>query len=184
LGTEIKNPIRFETAVKTRGLWGEELKFKRVVVGGTFDCLHNGHVAILAKAFETGDQVLIGICSDEMELVKDSAGVQPLETRQRSLLELLRSRGWLERAKVCVISDPFGPAANDPELQAIVVSPETRKRAEELNRLRASHKLAPLQIVEIPFVLAEDGIPISSLRIRYGEIDPHGKLLKHRRPRT
>lgn len=158
------------------------MKFKKVAVGGTFDCIHDGHAAILAKAFELGDRVLVGICSDEMELVKDSAGIQPLEARRRSLLELLDSRGWLGRAEVCVISDPFGPAASDAELQAIVVSPETRKRAEELNRIRISSKLAPLQIIEIPFVLAEDGIPISSLRIRYGEIDSHGRLLRRRKP--
>jgi pantetheine-phosphate adenylyltransferase len=41
--------------------------------------------------------------------------------------------------------------------------------------------LKPLEVVEIPFVLAEDGKPISSIRIRYGEIDVHGKLLRHPR---
>jgi pantetheine-phosphate adenylyltransferase len=66
----------------------------------------------------------------------------------------------------------------DAELEAIVVSPETRQRAEELNKLRTSKGLAALHIIEIPFVLAEDGTPISSIRIRYGEIDVHGKLLK------
>ena len=154
------------------------MKFEKVVVGGTFDYLHDGHVAILAKAFELGDRVLVGITSDEMQLVKDSAGIQPLEVRKRALLELLRSRGWLERAKVHVISDPFGPTVDDPKLEAIVVSPETKQRAKELNELRASKGLAPLEIIEIPFVPAEDGVPISSIRIRYGEIDIHGKLLK------
>jgi pantetheine-phosphate adenylyltransferase len=155
------------------------MKFEKVVVGGTFDYLHDGHVAILAKAFELGGRVLVGITSDEMQLVKDAAGIQPLEARRQALLELLRSRDWLERAEVHVISDPFGPAVDDPELEAIIISPETKQRAEELNKLRASKGLAPLKIVEIPFVLAEDEGPISSIRIRYGEIDVHGKLLKH-----
>lgn len=154
------------------------MKFKKIAVGGTFDYLHDGHVAILAKAFKLGDRVLIGITSDEMELVKDSAGIQPLEVRRQALLELLRSRGWLERAEVHVISDPFGPAVDDPNLEAIVVSSETMPRAKELNKLRASKGFAPLEIVEIPFVPADDGAPISSIRVRYGEIDIHGKLLK------
>ena len=47
-----------------------------------------------------------------------------------------------------------------------------------ISDIRKSRGLAPIQIVEIPFVLAEDGEPISSLRIRYGEIDAHGKLRK------
>jgi len=161
-----------------RGLWGDDMKFKKVAVGGTFDYLHDGHVAILSKAFELGERVLVGIASDEMELIKDSAGVQPLEARRHVLMELLRSSGWLKRAEVCVISDPFGPAINDVELDAIVVSPETKPRAEELNKLRVSKGLAPLCIIEIPFVLAEDGTPISSIRIRYGEMDVRGKLLK------
>ena len=156
------------------------MKFKKVVVGGTFDYLHDGHVALLSKAFEVGERVSVGICSDEMQLLllKDSAGVLPLGKRERDLKEFLRTRGWLERAEVVVISDPFGPAQEDTNLEAIVVSPETRGRAEELNRLRGSRGLKPLEIVEIPFVLAENGKPISSIRIRYREIDTHGKLLK------
>ena len=158
------------------------MNFKKIGVGGTFDYLHDGHVAILAKAFELGARVLIGITSNEMQLVKDSAGIPPLEVRKRELLDLLRSRGWLERAEVYIISDPFGPAIDDPELEAIVVSPETRRRAEELNGFRASKGLKALEIVQIPFVLAEDGLPISSIRIRYGEIDIHGKLLERYGP--
>ena len=153
-------------------------EFERVAVGGTFDYLHDGHIALLRKAFEIGDRVLIGVCSDDMQelLLKDSAGVMPLEARTRVLKEFLRGRGWHERAEIVIISDPFGPAVEEAGLGAIVVSPETRKRAEEINVIRKWRGLAPIQIVEIPFVLAEDGKPISSLRIRYGEIDARGKL--------
>jgi len=153
------------------------MKFKKIAVGGTFDYIHDGHLAILAKAFELGEHVLIGITSNEMQLVKDSAGIPPLEVRRRELLEVLSSHDWVGRAEVYIISDPFGPAVDDPELEAIVVSPETRPRAEEINKFRTSKCLKQLEIIDIPFVLAEDGLPISSIRIRYGEIDIHGKLL-------
>ena len=159
------------------------MRFKKVVVGGTFDYLHDGHIAILSRAFEVGERVLVGICSDEMQLLlrKDAAGIQPLDVRMKALQELLRAKNWLERAEIQVISDPFGPAAEDRELEAIIVSPETRARAGELNGLRSSKGLAALEIVEIPFVVAEDGHPISSVKIRYGEINTHGKRLKHPR---
>lgn len=154
------------------------MKYRKVVAGGTFDYLHDGHKAILRKAFKLGERVLVGIVSDQMELVKDSAGIQPLEERRSKLEEFLREQDWLERADIVVISDPVGPAPEDEELEAIVVSEETRPRAEEINETRKSNGLKPLDIIEIPWVLAEDGKPISSIRIRYGEMDQHGKIKK------
>jgi pantetheine-phosphate adenylyltransferase len=68
----------------------------------------------------------------------------------------------------------------DEQLEAIVVSQETKPRAEEINKIRAQRGLKTLEIVEIPLVLAEDGTPISSMRVRYGEMDVHGKLKKPR----
>jgi pantetheine-phosphate adenylyltransferase len=82
----------------------------------------------------------------------------------------------LERTELVILNDPLGPAVEDPEADAIVVSAETRKRAEEINRKRRERGLKPLQIVEIPMVLASDGTPISSIRIRYGEMDEHGRV--------
>ena len=159
------------------------MRFSKVVIGGTFDYLHDGHLALLSKAFEVGEQVVIGICSDDMQhlLNKDSAGVQPVAVRLWSVLDALRHRGWLARTDVSIISDPFGSAAVDRDAEAIIVSPETRVRVVELNTIRASKGLRPLEVVEVPYVLAEDGQPISSIKIRYGEIDVHGKMLRHSR---
>ncbi|MBC7218532.1 MAG: phosphopantetheine adenylyltransferase [Hadesarchaea archaeon] len=159
------------------------MKFRKVVIGGTFDYLHNGHLALISKAYEVGERVVIGICSDEMQqlLMKDSAGIQPLAIRLWRLLNELHNRGWLERTEVNILSDPYGTAVSDRNINAIVVSPETKVRAEEINRIRISKGLHPLEIVVVPFVLAEDGKPISSIRIRYGEIDIHGKKLNRSR---
>ncbi len=35
-------------------------------VAGTFNVIHEGHMALLRRAFQLGDRVLIGITSDEM----------------------------------------------------------------------------------------------------------------------
>ncbi len=152
------------------------LKYEKVVIGGTFDYLHDGHKALIDKAFEIGDEVLIGIVSDQMELKKDSVGILPLENRKSSLMDYLRENNWLKRAEIEVIDDSMGPAASNEELEAIVVTEETKSGAEKINSVREDKGLDTLDIVEIPLVMAEDGDPISSIRIRYGEIDVHGNL--------
>jgi pantetheine-phosphate adenylyltransferase len=37
--------------------------------------------------------------------------------------------------------------------------------------------LKEIELVLVDYVLAEDGLPISSSRIKRGEIDEHGKVL-------
>jgi pantetheine-phosphate adenylyltransferase len=161
------------------------MRFRKVVVGGTFDYFHDGHRTLLKKAFEVGERVFLGVCSDEMQelLRKDSAGVRSLATRMHTVLEFVRQLGALERTDLTILTDPLGPAVEDREADAIVVSPVTRARAEEINRRRREKGLKPLEIIEIPFVLAEDGRPISSIRIRYGEMDSRGRILKPPRAR-
>ncbi|KXA95471.1 hypothetical protein AKJ37_04445 [candidate division MSBL1 archaeon SCGC-AAA259I09] len=155
-----------------------KMKYGKVAVGGTFDFLHDGHKAILGKAFELGEKVQIGIVSDQKNLEKDSAGIRPLEEREKDLEEFLKDQGWRSRAEIETISDPVGSTAESNELEAIVVSEETRPGAEKINEIRSEKGLNPLDIIEIPFVFADDGKPISSIRIRYGEIDEHGNIEK------
>ena len=40
------------------------MKYRTVATGGTFDHLHRGHLALLARSFEVGDRVVIGVTSD------------------------------------------------------------------------------------------------------------------------
>lgn len=152
------------------------MKYEKVVVGGTFDFLHDGHKAILSKAFEVGEGVLIGIVSDHVSFEKNSSDVMSLENRLEMLEGFLKKRGWLDRAEIREISDPIGPADTDGDLEAIVITEETISGAEKINQLRSRKGLNELEVVEIPLVIADDGEPISSARIRAGEIDPHGNL--------
>lgn len=158
------------------------MRYRRVAVAGTFDYFHDGHRALISRAYEVGERVVLGICSDEMQelLRKDSAGVRPLAVRTLDVLRFISDNGWLERTELTVLSDPYGPAVSRPDIEAIVVSPGTRARAEEINRLRRERGMEPLDIVEVPYVLAQDGTPISSIRIRYGEMDAHGRVKSSR----
>ena len=80
--------------------------------------------------------------------------------------------GWSEP-----IDDAYGPADDLPDLDVIVVSAERYPVAVALNEARAAKGLRPLEIRAVPMVLAQDGLPIASRRIRAGVIDRDGRRL-------
>ena len=76
------------------------------------------------------------------------------------------------------LDDPFGLTISCKGLEALVVSKETEKTAEAINQRRRMAGLAPLEIVIVNMVPAENNTPISTTRIRSGEIDRNGHMLK------
>jgi len=144
-------------------------KYSYVAVGGTFDLLHNGHKLLLKKCFEIGDRVVIGITSDRLARRK-AHEVSPLTERRKKLEEFLKSLGVFERASIVILEDPYGPTITDGDISAIVVSEETLPRALEINRIRRSHGLKPLDIVVVALMKDDDGRPLSSAKLRRGEL--------------
>ncbi|MEM2105576.1 MAG: phosphopantetheine adenylyltransferase [Candidatus Bathyarchaeia archaeon] len=154
-------------------------KFKTVAVGGTFDEFHKGHRTLLTKAFEVGERVLIGLCSDKLvESLSKPHITAPYEQRLEELRRFLRERGLLSRAEIMPLNDPFGVTLSEGCVEALVVSRETERMAVKINEERERRGLAPLQIVVIDMVPSENHAPISTTRIRHGEIDREGRLLK------
>jgi len=154
-------------------------RFGIVAVGGTFDEFHKGHRALLTKAFEVGNHVLIGLCTDDFakELRKPHE-VATYKERLRGLEDFLRKNGVLSRAETLPLHNPYGVTLSNTSLDAIVVSRETEPRAHEINEKRRARGLPPLEVVAIEMVPAENHIPVSTTRIRRGEIDREGRLLK------
>ncbi|MGQ9641119.1 MAG: phosphopantetheine adenylyltransferase [Candidatus Bathycorpusculaceae bacterium] len=154
-------------------------KFKVAAVGGTFDELHKGHRALLMKAFEVGEKVLIGLCSDEfVKNMRKPHETAPYEQRLEELKAFLRSQGFLERAEIVQLNDPYGVTLSKGCIGALVVSRETEKTATKINEERARRKLPLLEIIAIDMVPSENHAPISTTRIRKGEIDREGHLIK------
>jgi pantetheine-phosphate adenylyltransferase len=143
---------------------------KNVVVGGTFDSLHKGHRYFLEKAASFGS-VKVGLTSDQMAYETKGEGVENFEERSKNLLQ------FMPDLQIEKIDDAVG-FANKEDFDYIVVSSETRTRAEKINEERELSGKNKIEIIEIDFVLAKDGEPISSTRIRSGEIDKEGNLLK------
>lgn len=150
-----------------------------MAVGGTFDEFHKGHRTLLLKAFEVGEQVLIGLCTDEfVSKMKKPHITAPYEHRLEELKKFLRKQGLIERAKILPLNDPYGVTLSGGCLDAIVVSRETEPTAIKINEERKKLGLQPLSIVTIDMVPAENHAPISTTRIRRGEIDREGRLIK------
>ena len=93
--------------------------------------------------------------------------------RKRVIERFLTEENVLTRAHIQPLSDIFGPTLKQ-DFDAIIVSPETKAAAQEINKKRLQRGKKPMQIVAVPFVLSEDGRPISSSRIRRKEIDEDG----------
>lgn len=156
-----------------------EKKFKTVAVGGTFDEFHKGHRTLLLKAFEVGEQVLIGLCSDEfVKKLGKPHPTAPYEQRLKDLEKFLARHDFLKRAKIIPLNDVYGVTLSRGCVEAIVVSRETEPTAIKINQEREKLGLHPLQIVAIEMVPSENHMPISSTRIHSGEIDREGRLLK------
>lgn len=150
-----------------------------MAVGGTFDEFHKGHRTLLTKAFEVGEHVLIGLCSDKLvESLSKPHITAPYEQRLEELKKFLREKGLLNRAEIMPLNDPFGVTLSEGCVEALVVSRETERMAVKINEERERRGLAPLQIVVIDMVPSENHAPISTTRIRHGEIDREGRLLK------
>jgi len=154
-------------------------KFRKVAVGGTFDELHKGHKVLLMKAFEIGERVLIGLCTDEFarKLGKPHL-TAPYAERLNELKAFLSGLGLMENAEIIPLNDPFGPTLAQSCIEALAVSKETKATAVKINENRKKAGLPPLRIVTINMVPAENCTPISTTRIRKGEIDREGHLLK------
>ncbi len=154
-------------------------KFRKVAVGGTFDEFHRGHKVLLQRAFEIGYYVVIGLCSDEfvMKLAKPHV-TAPYGERLEGLKAFLEHLNHSGRAEIIPLNDPYGPTIADTCIEALVVSEETKRNAERINELRKEKGLKPLFIVVVTMVPSENCAPISTTRIRWGEIDREGRLTK------
>ncbi|MFP3400839.1 MAG: phenylalanine--tRNA ligase subunit alpha [Nitrososphaeria archaeon] len=153
-------------------------RYRRVAIGGTFDPFHRGHRALIDAAFSLGDEVVIGVSSDELARRMGKAPDRTFGERACELLEYLESKYRDRVYSLHKLDDPFGPLASDPSIEALVVSPETEGRGRAANEVRRSRGLREVDIIRMDFVLAEDGEPISSTRIRRGEIDKEGRILE------
>ncbi len=158
----------------------------KVMVGGTFDPLHDGHKRLLTRSFELAGpegQVVIGLTTDTFASRKTHP-IHPFTERKADLETFITGaiathalqKKYATHWEIEPLGDRYGSAL-DTDFDAIVVSEETLPVAVEINKLRRERNLRKVDIHQITCVLAEDGRWISSTRIWRGEIDIHGHLI-------
>ncbi len=142
------------------------------LVGGTFDRFHEGHSLLLRSTLELCEHVEIWLTSDSLAERKDPR-ICTWEERCRDIRDRMGPE-LSDRLSFYVLEDRHGPAPNHRVAGSITCTPENRPTCEEINSIRSGNGLQPLEIIEVPYFLAWDEDPISSSRIRDGEIDRSG----------
>ncbi|KAF3853673.1 hypothetical protein F7725_014361 [Dissostichus mawsoni] len=140
--------------------------YSDVVVGGTFDRLHGAHKTLLnISCLLANRRFLIEKVLKEL--------VEPYSVRVQRLQEFLQEIKPSLQVEIVPLDDPYGVSVVDPLLQCIVVSEETRKGGEAVNKKRIENGLPALVLHEIQLLkdahhteTEEEKISSSSLRSR------------------
>ena len=150
--------------------------FDLVAMGGTFDVVHSGHIALLDKAFSISSKVIIGLSSDQLAKKRGKNLTSDYPKRLSLLKSVIEKNFPNSSYEISKLENDFGPAVIEGSVKALVVSEETSGKGIRLNELRAERNLSSVRIVVVPMVLAKDGKAISTTRIKNFEIDDSGNL--------
>ena len=152
-------------------------KFSLIAMGGTFDIIHHGHITLLSTAFDISEKVIIGLTSDEFVQKKGKNPIHKYDERLKNLTSIIFKKFPNSYFEISQLNNDFGPAVFEKEVQALVVSDETKNQGNILKKLRTERNISPVEIIVVPMTLAKDGKRISTTRIKNSEIDSDGNLL-------
>lgn len=165
----------------TSVLSSDDKMYKSVVLGGTFDRLHNGHKIFLSEAIlRCTEKLTIGVTDTNMLQSKlfiiefkmkfyfcfnfkiilsfIFLGKTLWELIEPCSLRISSLKDFVEDVDPCIlynivpISDMYGPTKNDPNFEMIVVSEETKKGGDLVNDKRLENGLKKLDIYIVKLI--------------------------------
>ncbi|CUM55546.1 uncharacterized protein AC631_02566 [Debaryomyces fabryi] len=188
------------TDIKTQGIKtkvykiaksNKKSKFKKhqeydvTAVGGTFDHLHDGHKILLSLAvFLTCKTVIIGITGPKLLINKKYSEVlESYETRQlRVVAYLQKVLNYAITFEIFQINDVCGPTGYIKNIDALVVSEESSKGGDFVNKTRREKAYPELDVIVINVIGDENSNEqnnwlgkLSSTDIRKQEYTKHYK---------
>ena len=139
-------------------------------VAGTFNILHEGHKALLDRAFSIGDEVYIGITSDRMASSSRDF-VNSYYIREKAVREYAVTKE--KKFSIFSIDDIYGPDEMMDSVDVLVVSQETLANGEK-NVRRAFEKGRRMELSVVDIVKKKDGSKLSSTDVIKGVCSRNG----------
>ncbi|XP_078047620.1 bifunctional Phosphopantetheine adenylyltransferase - Dephospho-CoA kinase [Augochlora pura] len=136
----------------------EEKMYKNVVLGGTFDQMHNGHKILLSEAvLRCTEKLTVGVTSTNIlqgKLLWEL--IEPCSTRISNVKDFLEDIDSTLIYDVVEINDMYGPTKHDPTFELLVVSEETKRGGDKVNEMRMQKNLCTLDIHVVELVKDEN----------------------------
>ncbi len=149
--------------------------FQNAALGGTFDHFHTAHEKFLTYAYRHAKHICVGITDEKLYAKKIlSHTIEPIAVRTKAVKTFLKKRNYLSRTDFYILHDIYGPTKDDETLEAIIASKETFPNVLRINEERRKRNIPELRILIAPQICGNDTLPISSERIRKGDIDRRG----------
>jgi glycerol-3-phosphate cytidylyltransferase len=105
---------------------------KRIITFGTYDLLHVGHIRILERAAKLGDQLIVGVSSDELNISKK--GRAPVySTSDR--VEIIKSIRCVDEVFVEHSLEEKGQYILDAEADILVMGDDWAGKFDEFNNI-------------------------------------------------
>ncbi len=149
--------------------------YPHTILGGTFDHFHTGHEKFISAALASSARITVGLVKKPRIAEKEHPrSIESYVRRESDLNSFFKKNKVSSRVSIIPLSDIYGTSLTDQSVEAIYVTESTHANALRINGERTKLGLPKLAIQVVDYVKGDDGLIVSSSRIRAGLIDRQG----------